>query len=170
MLIALGGGPRNRFARSAAQHIIARLPELQVTIAGGLLTRTPPHDTAGIGWLGPQRNLAAAFAAADIAVVAGGMTLYEAAAAGVPCVGIAVVDAQRPALRAFARAGAALHVMPLGTTLSDKAAAHVADAVAQLVACRSCRQAQVAAGRGIVDGKGASRVARALVALAERSA
>jgi len=45
-----------------------------------------------------------------VAVVGGGVSLYEAAALGVPAVGVPVVPAQTPTVRAFARRGAAVAV------------------------------------------------------------
>ena len=52
--------------------------------------------------------MSADLAACDVAVVAGGVTLYEACAVGVPVVALAVVAAQRPAIADFAVRGAAI--------------------------------------------------------------
>ena len=48
-------------------------------------------------------GLAAWLARVDVAVVGGGVSLYEAIAAGVPSAALAVVPGQQPTIRAFAR-------------------------------------------------------------------
>src|SRR6185295_6033720 len=53
-------------------------------------------------------GLALELATATVAVVAGGITLYEAAALGTPVVAVAVTPEQRHTIRAFAHEGAVL--------------------------------------------------------------
>src|SRR5690606_17463728 len=98
-------------------------------------------------------------ARASVAVVAGGVTLYEAAALGVPVVAVPVVAGQRPAVAAFDRAGAAVAASPG----SPRAIARAA-----VVLLRDpSRAGQLGRrGRRLVDGRGAERVASALMRLA----
>ena len=67
----------------------------------------------------------------QLALVAGGITAYEACALGVPVVAVSVVPAQQPTVRALARRGAAVNGGPLGATGAER---RVAGQMAQLLA------------------------------------
>ena len=63
----------------------------------------------GCRWIAAPTVSADALATASVAVVAGGVTLYEACALGTPAVALAVVPAQRlTTARGLPRAGAAI--------------------------------------------------------------
>jgi spore coat polysaccharide biosynthesis predicted glycosyltransferase SpsG len=100
-----------------------------------------------------------------VAVVAGGVTLYEACALGVPAVALAVVPAQRAAIRAFARRGAVLDARSSSPSrnVADIAAAQVV----RLVEEPERRLALARRARTLVDGKGAVRVAGRIRSLLE---
>jgi spore coat polysaccharide biosynthesis predicted glycosyltransferase SpsG len=100
-------------------------------------------------------------ASASAAVLAGGVTVYEAAALGVPVVAIPVVPAQAPTVRALSRAG---------VTVEATSAAAAAGAVARLMASPRLRRSMGERGAALVDGRGAGRVARHLRALMKASA
>jgi spore coat polysaccharide biosynthesis predicted glycosyltransferase SpsG len=102
-------------------------------------------------------------AACDVAVVAGGVTLYEACALGVPAVGLAVVEPQRKAIRSCAALGAVLDAG--GPGLDAAAADRVARGVLRLLRDDPLRHAMASRGRRLVDGRGADRVARRIRAL-----
>jgi spore coat polysaccharide biosynthesis predicted glycosyltransferase SpsG len=100
---------------------------------------------------------------ASVAVVAGGMTVYEACAIGTPTVALAVVPAQHAAIQALARLDA---VCDGGVATSPRAVRHAAWLVTQLLS-QPKRSARLAAtARSVVDGQGAARVARQLEKLA----
>jgi spore coat polysaccharide biosynthesis predicted glycosyltransferase SpsG len=101
---------------------------------------------------------------ARAAVVAGGITLYEACALGVPTIAVPIVRAQRPAVRAMARAGAVVHVpaAPPG----PPAAARVARQTLALLDGNETRGRLSLRARRLVDGHGAARVAAVLRRLA----
>lgn len=158
VLVALGGGPRRTLAHALARSIAGRFPEVRVGVAGGFLAA---GAAAGrIDAVAPGA-FDAALAAADIAVVAGGLTLYEACSLGIPCVGVAVAASQRPTVAAFASRGAALDG---GLVIGRPGAAvgAVTDAVEELLTDRTLRRRLARCGRRLVDGRGASRVAAAL--------
>jgi spore coat polysaccharide biosynthesis predicted glycosyltransferase SpsG len=137
------------------------MPHATVRIAGGF---TPPAGRRvldGVEWLGPQPSLVPLLASASAAVVAGGLTLYEAAALGVPVVAIPVVPAQRPTVRAFGQAGLAL----TGTS-----AASVSASLVRLLTRPRVGRSMTRKGPRVVDGLGAHRVAGALEALMRRAA
>jgi UDP-2,4-diacetamido-2,4,6-trideoxy-beta-L-altropyranose hydrolase len=94
---------------------------------------------------------------ADLAVSGAGMTLLEMAATATPVVAIGLADNQRPNLDAFARAGAALAAGAAGHPELGQA---IEASVRRLAGDAELRAAMGARGRALVDGQGASRVAR----------
>jgi spore coat polysaccharide biosynthesis predicted glycosyltransferase SpsG len=94
----------------------------------------------------------------ESAVYAGaaGVTAVQAACIGVPMVLVATVDNQRPQARALADAGCALLV---------EDSAGVPPAAIALLDDRSRQERMSEAGRALVDGGGAARVAAAIIAL-----
>ena len=94
---------------------------------------------------------------ADLAVSGAGVTLSELAATATPAVAIMLADNQRPSFRAFTRAGVALGAGATGDP--DLGDAIEAD-VKRLAGDAALRAAMGARGRALVDGQGASRVAR----------
>lgn len=160
VLIALGGGHHVRTAaRPLVAAVRARCPHADIIVAAGFSGGRRPA-LAGARWLQARRGLAPALASVNLAVVAGGVTLYEACAIGVPAVAVAVVPAQRRAIAAFARRQA---VVDAGGA-PDLAAAieTAAAAVSRLLTDRRARQALARRARRLVDGRGAERVAAAI--------
>jgi spore coat polysaccharide biosynthesis predicted glycosyltransferase SpsG len=102
-----------------------------------------------------------------VAVVAAGITAYEAAAVGVPTVAGALVPAQRPTLAAFAERGAVADGGDWwGADVLDRTDA-AARAVARLLDDPHAGGLLAGRARGLVDGFGVARVARAIAAWAE---
>jgi spore coat polysaccharide biosynthesis predicted glycosyltransferase SpsG len=169
ILVALGGGTRARVAARLSAAIAVRLPHARVVVAGGFLSPARAI-AANVEWLGPQDGLAHLLAATDIAVVAGGLTLYESGAARVPAVPVAVVPAQVPAIRAFAMSGAAIDpkVMLAGRDIPARAVDRVVRAVAALASSPQRRAVLGRAGQRLVDGRGADRVAAQVVRVVAR--
>lgn len=171
VLVALGGG---RHVRALAQPLVdeihRRCPDASIAVAAGF-ARARRHPLRRARWLSPRTGLWRALARCDAAVVAGGVTLYEACALGVPAVGLAVVREQRPAIRAFARRLALLDGG--GGRRADIDVARAARAVARLLGDAALRAATTARSLDLVDGQGSRRVAahiRARVALKESRA
>jgi len=164
VVIALGGGSRARLAQRLGKEILHRIPDARVVIAAGFVASggRPIASVSRLEWLGPRDSLAAVLGTAGAAVVAGGVTLYEAAALGVPTVAVPIVAAQRPTVRAFAREGAAL--APGRAARIDAKA--VAKAVGRLLDDRKYAGRIGRRGRQLIDGQGARRVARELRTLA----
>lgn len=157
VLVALGGGPRRRLALAIARAIATRVPRAVVRVAGGLAGGTVRGADPGVAWTGPLDGLFGELSRCDVAVVGGGVSLYEACAAGAAPVGVAVVPAQRPTVAGFARLGACL-----GTSRGRLDAQAVADLVAHLAADAAGRWRLARRARRIVDGRGALRVAAVL--------
>jgi spore coat polysaccharide biosynthesis predicted glycosyltransferase SpsG len=112
-----------------------------------------PVDPAG---------MAGHLAEADLALVAMGVTVYEALASGVPPVVVCRTRGDVVHARGLAARGA---LVSLGLHPSEEA---VAAAVEGLLASPARREAMAAAGRACVDGRGAERVADRLRALLGR--
>jgi spore coat polysaccharide biosynthesis predicted glycosyltransferase SpsG len=161
VLVALGGGPRRQIARSIAEAITAADPRAQIRIAGGFAVE-PSAPGRNITWIAPRRGLGQELSRATVAVVGGGVSLYEACALGVPTVSVPVVASQTPTVRAFARRGAAVG-MPLRAS-GDKTAAEV---IALLDDPRR-RAALRRTAMRLIDGRGAARAAAAVLSFAER--
>lgn len=158
VLIALGGGPRARTAAAIARTLAEALPKASIRVAGGF-SEPPAAALPNITWVAAQRGLHHEFSRADVAVVGGGVSLYEACAAGVPAVGVPVVRAQLPTVQGFARRGAALGV---GFPASPRAAAA---RTLELLGNKPLRLALARRSREVVDGLGAARAAAAVFAL-----
>jgi UDP-2,4-diacetamido-2,4,6-trideoxy-beta-L-altropyranose hydrolase len=157
VLVALGGGPRGRLALAIARAVAACVPQAVVRVAGGLADQTARGADPRVTWTGPLDGLRQELSASDIAVVGGGVSLYEACAAGVAPVGVPVVPAQRPTVAAFARLGACRW-----TRTDRPGAAAVAGVVAALAADAAGRRRLAHRARRLVDGRGALRVSAVL--------
>jgi spore coat polysaccharide biosynthesis predicted glycosyltransferase SpsG len=168
ILVALGGGSRRRLAATIVDALVRQSPAAIVRVASGLIagTRAPLVGRGRVEWLGPIPSLVDELVACDVAVLAGGMTLYEACALATPAVSLAIVRAQAPAVRAFAAAGAALDAglcVAQDPAALRRTARRVARLVRRVLAETNLRQLLAYNGHVLVDGAGARRVARLLV-------
>jgi spore coat polysaccharide biosynthesis predicted glycosyltransferase SpsG len=163
VLVALGGGPRRATAMAIAEAIAASDPRAEIRVAGGFGAR--PADTSpAITWVAPRRGLGEELSQATVAVVGGGISLYEACAMGVPSVGVPVVSAQSPTVRAFARQGAVVG-MPFQAPETRTAAAAIA-----LLNDPGRRATMRKRSMDVVDGQGARRAAAAVLSFVRRKA
>ncbi len=151
VLIALGGGAHVfALAGRISREIAGRVPGADLVAAAGFSKRArKPALTCG-RWITAPDGLAKELSRATVAVVAGGVTAYEACAIGVPSVAIAVVPAQRPAIRRLARRRALVDAKHIDA---------VAGRVARLLSNPQARGLLSSAARKTVDGRGARRVA-----------
>ena len=107
----------------------------------------------------PGAGMPDLMAAADLAICAGGSTMWELACMGVPFIPIVIADNQRQAAAAMALDGyRAIERAAVERELPAIAAALAADA--------GRREALSRRGRQLVDGRGAERVCAALRELA----
>jgi spore coat polysaccharide biosynthesis predicted glycosyltransferase SpsG/RimJ/RimL family protein N-acetyltransferase len=118
-----------------------------------------PHEATLKSLAGDLRrnvkDLRALMLDCDAAVVAGGVTSLECAATGLPMVVLALTENQERQSSALGAAGAAINLA------YDRDPTRIAAATLAALAT----PAMGAAGRGLVDGKGAARVVAALRAL-----
>jgi spore coat polysaccharide biosynthesis predicted glycosyltransferase SpsG len=155
VLIALGGGPRAAMAYAIASAVRHQMPWARIRIAGGF-AQASPADRGHIEWTGPLDGLASELSACDVAVVGGGVSLYEACARGVAAVAVPVVAAQRPTVRGFVALQAARG------RWGDVDTDGVAREVVYLLRRPDVRSLMASRARRLVDGRGALRVAEAI--------
>ena len=96
---------------------------------------------------------------ADIAITAGGTTVYELCACGTPSVCYVMADNQMPNARALAREGLMLYG---GDVRQGHWQEEVFVRLDRLLADAGLRKEMAAGMQRLVDGKGADRIARAL--------
>lgn len=97
---------------------------------------------------------------ADLAISAGGQTLYELAATGTPTVAMQVADNQSDNLQALTAEGVVQMAGSVGESgLTDR----VGEVVRVLMESGDARAEMSAAGRRLVDGRGAVRIADVIV-------
>ena len=160
VLVALGGGPRAELAIDIAEAIVDAAPQASVRVAGGFVS-TSAQVRPRITWVGPAPSLQQEMARASVAVVGGGVSLYEACALGTPAVGVPVVAAQRPTVAAFVARGAAK-----GSARGPVRAEHVAEECVSLLSDAALQRLLSRRGRRLIDGRGAFRAAAAVARLA----
>jgi hypothetical protein len=167
VLIALGGGAHVlRFGSTLALGICRAVPGLEVVVAAGFSGGRRPALPPGGQWIQVKRGLSDELGRCAVAVLGGGLTLYEACALGTPAVAVAVAPGQRRTVRSFASQGAALDA---GAAASPRAVSRVAAGVAALLEGGQAVDALTARARNLVDGGGAFRVAAHLTALVSRA-
>jgi spore coat polysaccharide biosynthesis predicted glycosyltransferase SpsG len=150
LLITTGGGDPGGHAAAIAGALLAALPESVITLVRG--PHAPLLELAGIRVLDRPRSLLEPLRAADLVITSAGNSLLEGLAVGVPTVAVILAENQRAGAQALADRGATQIVEPepLEALIS---------AVRRLSEDAAARAAQVRAGRGLVDGHGALRVA-----------
>jgi len=158
VLIALGGGSHSRrMAQRVVDAVNRSSPGVSIVVASGFV-RGPRPVLRHARWLAARRGLIGPLLDCDVALVAGGVTLYEAGAVGVPAVGLAVVGAERRAIASFARRRALLDGG--GSPGSAPAIARAAQGVARLIRDDGQRRDVGKIARRLLDGWGTQRVPR----------
>jgi spore coat polysaccharide biosynthesis predicted glycosyltransferase SpsG len=171
VLVSLGGGPRITAGLRIARAIADASPVTWVTLAAGFSARPIHTRHPRVRLLESPSWLRSELARVDVAVVAGGVTLCEAALLGVPTVAVAVVAAQIPTIRAFDRLGASIAAGCLAagdSAAAERTHAKAVQAVCALLADEDKRRAMAVQGQQQIDGRGALRVAAALKRLMEQ--
>ena len=168
VLVSLGGGPREGLSRAVVEEITRRLPDAEVLVTQLREQRVAAGARVRVRRILAPDGLAPWLARVDVAIVGGGLSLYEAVAAGVPTVALAVVPAQAPTIRGFARRQL---TVPAGmaTGAVRTVARRVAAGVERLARNSALREAVRHDGPRLVDGFGARRVAQAIVAVSEEA-
>jgi UDP-2,4-diacetamido-2,4,6-trideoxy-beta-L-altropyranose hydrolase len=142
--------------------------EIHVVIGGlnpqGIHLREAAARQEGVAVYEDVSNMAELMMSADIAVSAGGTTLYEICACGLPCVTYSAAGNQDVMVGEMQRRGAMLSA---GILRTDEA--RCLQAIVRLVremrGDAALREALSHRARSLVDGRGAARIAQALMEL-----
>jgi spore coat polysaccharide biosynthesis predicted glycosyltransferase SpsG len=157
VLIALGGGAHVRsVAARLAAALAVRVPNVQVRAACGFTADRRAPLVHG-RWIAAPDGLADELSQATVVVTAGGVTLFEACALGVPAVALALTASQRLTIQIVVRAGAAVDAGP--RPASAAAIGRAASAAASLLVDPDACSRMAVAGRRLVDGRGVFRAA-----------
>lgn len=166
MLVTMGGGDLNNVTRKAVEALgLVSIEDMEARVVIG--GANPNYDSvmesasrAGLS-IRVETNIgdmAEAMAWADIAVTAGGSSLFELAFLGTPFIMITTADNQKPVERAINRLG-------LGACLGwhgDVSPETIAERMRTLALSQSARAMMMERMAGLVDGEGSTRVARAM--------
>jgi UDP-2,4-diacetamido-2,4,6-trideoxy-beta-L-altropyranose hydrolase len=163
VLVTLGGADPQSSTTAVVEAVERALPDAALdVVVGPLFGPVPDLDRRAAS--DPRLrvhhqvdDLSALMSAADLAVSGGGQTLYELAAAGVPTVALCLADNQEPNIAALAGVSL-LSAGRLPESAADRFA-RVEEGCRQLAADPALRERMSAAGRTLIDGQGAARVA-----------
>jgi UDP-2,4-diacetamido-2,4,6-trideoxy-beta-L-altropyranose hydrolase len=172
VFVALGGADAAGLSLKVAQAL-TRLPEL--TQVEFLCGPANPHRESLLGILqqAPWKSallsglptLIEKYQWCDLAIVAGGLTMYEVCCVGTPALAVCQsIDHQIELAERLTRQGAMQTVGEGRQATLDQ----IADAVHRLSSQPNMRRRMSAVGPEIVDGCGTDRIAQALIATARR--
>ncbi|MFZ2491216.1 MAG: UDP-2,4-diacetamido-2,4,6-trideoxy-beta-L-altropyranose hydrolase [Thermoanaerobaculia bacterium] len=165
ILVTLGGGDAFGLSAQIADAVSCFSPRLRVDVVLGPFAR----EDAALEQLAERRavhlhrnprDMRALMVAADIAISGGGQTTYELAATGTPTVALCLAENQRANLQSLAALGI-LQVVEART--ADRLRTELIAALAGVISDPERRLKMSGNGRAVVDGKGATRVADAIV-------
>jgi UDP-2,4-diacetamido-2,4,6-trideoxy-beta-L-altropyranose hydrolase len=167
VLVTLGGADPT----DVSSRVLAALPLVEGNAVNPSLVIGPAHprrdelviaaSAVGVTPIFNPPDMAKLMAEAQMAVTAGGATSLELACLGIPMLVIVTAHNQRGLAEALARAGAA-KALGEANSLSPQM---IADAIGALARDRGRRRQMGLAGRRLVDGRGASRVADAVAGM-----
>jgi UDP-2,4-diacetamido-2,4,6-trideoxy-beta-L-altropyranose hydrolase len=154
VLVTLGGSEIARaYGVPLITTVAAAFPAAELIVAGGL----PVPD--GVATTRPEGPVMLVDLAreVDLAITASGMTAYELACAGVPFVAVIIADNQ-------VRVGRALELAGVAPVLDGRAGvdSRVLHDIIEDLRPVAVRRSMAEAGRRVIDGHGAARVASGL--------
>lgn len=162
VLVTLGGGEHGSLPNDVAHWCLEAIPAATIEIVAGPFSRERARtmfDEHVVVLDNP--DMREAMLRADIAVTAGGQTLFELAATGLPSIVMETAANQSRNAADFAAAGT---IVRAGATTDADLRAGFAAALAA-VAAPDVRRVMSAQGLELVDGRGADRTVAAIVKL-----
>ncbi len=169
ILVTVGGGdPMDLTSRLVGWTAHALGAVEQDVVVGPLSVRSEALRVASeapggrVGLHEDPKDLAALMLAADVALCGGGQTAYELAATGTPAVAIRLAGNQTLNLTALATGGTLAWAGDAGDADLE---VKVATELTGLADDRARREEMSRQGRALVDGRGAARVAHAVLEL-----
>jgi UDP-2,4-diacetamido-2,4,6-trideoxy-beta-L-altropyranose hydrolase len=163
VLVTFGGGDAGAVVRAVVGWLPNAFPAAAIDVVAG-----PFAGDADVGAANVLRDpdMRAAMLDADLAVSAGGQTLFELAATALPAITVTIAANQRDNVSGFAAAGT---IRSAGEADDANLERQFIDA-ARAVADPAEREEMSRRGRLLVDGRGASRVADEIVTLLRKGA
>jgi len=164
VLILSGGGSSRGLVRMTLPVVRTLLREAMIDVVAG-----PMSDISGFSGIKmvqvyrSPKQMDKLMRKADIAISAGGQTLYELAAVQTPTIGVRVASNQRLNLKGLSQAGA---LIDAGSVATRSFSNRLVRALRQLSGSAVHRQKLAKNARRMVDGRGALRLAQAMRAAA----
>jgi spore coat polysaccharide biosynthesis predicted glycosyltransferase SpsG len=166
ILLSMGGSDPYGLTLQALRALDGMEEKFHVTVAVGPAC---VHEAELRAWLSAARrqyesrrqdSLLDLMVNSDFALVSFGTTVYELAATGLPAIALSISEDHARSAEVFARGGSLTH-LGLFSTIS---AARIQGAVRELLENPQLRLAMAQRGQALVDGRGAQRVAKLLLA------
>lgn len=155
--LSFGGYDHHRILQLALEAV-ARVPAIGKVILVGAAAPAERPGAFEIEAHVETSEFPALLASADVAIVAGGLTMFEAMRSGVPAIVVAQYPHQEETAARYEARGAVLNLGQPGPDVE----ARLARALERLAADPAGRGAMAEQGRRLVDGKGLRRVAEAV--------
>lgn len=168
ILVTLGGGATAEATREVVKCLDDVAARFDVTLVIGPMTEWDGMEDGRhtIRTVVDPPSMRVLMQEADLAIAGGGQTLYELAAMGTPAIALELAGNQAGSVRGLAAAGVIRSAGEWGRSGTRRT---ISALVGELAAAPDARSAMSAAGQRLVDGRGAARVAAALVAAMERT-
>lgn len=163
ILVTVGGGSQLRTVERILVELRKVLPTgcFHILLGPHADLKSQLTDGSNVFIHRSPLNVREVLAMADIAISAGGQTLFELAYLGVPTIAMEIACNQRANIRGFSESGA---VMSVGDITQPEWKEQLTQAFSCLLNEPDRRQGISEAGRQLVDGKGALRLAKLLTA------
>jgi UDP-2,4-diacetamido-2,4,6-trideoxy-beta-L-altropyranose hydrolase len=167
VLVTTGGSDRYELAPRLAGWAVEALGAVDVdVVVGPMFAATPRTWPARVVLHHDPEDIRSLMRSADLALCAGGQTLYELAATGTPAVAVQVATNQSHNLAALAATGT---VVVAGDVRDPDVKTKLTTALTTLADDPRRRATMSERGRRAVDGQGGARIARAIAARVEKS-
>ena len=162
VMVTIGGSDTRNLTPAVLDILKERFPDLRARVVMGDTSRNEPevakmketYDMELFHGLdaGEMKDV---MLGSDIAITAGGQTLYELARVGVPSIGICVVDNQRKNVAAWGESG----FLGYAGEWDSPSLLHDIAVLLRGSYDRKTRNKRAERGRGLVDGLGSLRIA-----------
>jgi UDP-2,4-diacetamido-2,4,6-trideoxy-beta-L-altropyranose hydrolase len=160
VVVLLGGGRMVPALQEIVSVLKQVLPDARCHVVLGPMARVRSRGKSSVTFVRSPKVLRRLLERCDLAVSAAGQTLYELAFAGLPTVAVQMAANQRHNLMAFEKSGTILPAGWLGTPGFKR---NLTRALITLLQSKTRRQKMSQAGRYLVDGRGARRVAQTVL-------
>lgn len=164
VLITLGGSDTAGMGRALARSLCARLEGVTIDLVQGVYTANeewPQEERSCVRLHRNVAGMAELMTACDLAVTAGGSTLYELCACGIPAVSCSVADNQLKNVRAFDTLGLIDYCGDVRDG-REECVRRLTEKTAELFVCPPLRKTRSRRLRRVVDGRGAFRIVHAI--------